>query len=60
MHTCAIINSNAQSNNAACCVMKNDDMQEIPTPQGFFVFQNRTPIAHLMLAAASAIDDRRT
>jgi hypothetical protein len=59
MHACAIINSNAKRNNAACRVTKNDGMQEIPTPQGFLVFQNRTLIAHLMLTAASAIDDRR-
>jgi hypothetical protein len=39
MHACAIINSDAKHNNAARCAMKNDGAQEIPTPQGFLVFQ---------------------
>jgi hypothetical protein len=58
MHTCAIINSNAKSNNAACCVTKNDDVQEIPTPQGFLVFQIRAPIARSARIAAPVFENR--
>jgi hypothetical protein len=56
MHTCAIINSNAKRSNVACCTTKTDDTQEIPTPQGFLVFQIRARFACLMRNAAPATE----
>jgi hypothetical protein len=41
MRARSIININATRSNVAPCAMTADDVQEIPTPQGYLVIQIR-------------------
>jgi hypothetical protein len=59
MHMHAIININATRSNVARRSARKDEMQEIPTSQGFLVIQICTSIVRLMRTTTPPIDNRR-